>query len=93
MLESLAPHLDLPVAPRRTLSTRAARGSRELIDVNRATAKELEALPGIGPALAGRIITSREADGPFRTVEELQRVAGIGPALLERLRPLVRVAR
>lgn len=93
MLESLAPHLDLPATARRPASRRGAGEVAELIDVNRATGKELEVLPGIGPALAERIIASRESDGPFRTVDELQRVAGIGPALLERLRPLVRAGR
>lgn len=93
MLESLAPHLDLPATARGAASRRQRGDAAELIDVNRASAKELEALPGIGPALAGRIIASREADGRFRTVDELQRVAGIGPALLQRLRPLVRAGR
>ena len=61
-----------------------------LVDVNRATSRELETLPGIGPALAGRIVASREEEGPFRRVEDLERVRGIGPATVERLRPLVR---
>lgn len=65
-------------------------GQPPLVDVNRATARELEALPGIGPALAGRIVASREEEGPFRSVEELQRVRGIGPATVARLRPLAR---
>ncbi|WP_145279804.1 ComEA family DNA-binding protein [Tautonia plasticadhaerens] len=48
---------------------------------------ELEALPGIGPTLAARIIERR----PYRSVEELVEVKGIGLKTLERLRPLVRV--
>jgi competence protein ComEA len=56
-----------------------------LVNVNSATAAELEALPGIGPAKAQAIIENR----PFSTVEELDRVPGIGPATLDRLRPLV----
>ena len=66
------------------------RGRQEtVVNVNRATAVELEALPGIGPALARRIVADREAQGPFATVAALDRVSGIGPALLARLERLV----
>ncbi len=60
-----------------------------LINVNTATPAELESLPGIGPALAQRIIQDRQANGPYETVDQLTRVRGIGPATLEKLRPLV----
>lgn len=99
MLASLAPHLDLPAVPPPTLGSgrRSREDSREgasaTVDLNRASPVELEALPGIGPALAARIIASREAEGRFGSVDELLRVPGIGPALLERLRPAVRVTR
>jgi len=49
------------------------------IDINRATLDDLITLPGIGPALAQRIIDYRIEHGPFRSVEELERVSGIGP--------------
>ncbi|MBL9031418.1 MAG: helix-hairpin-helix domain-containing protein [Phycisphaerae bacterium] len=61
------------------------------VDLNTATAAELELLPGIGPALAKRIIDYRAAAGRFRSVEDLDNVSGIGPKIMERLRPLVRV--
>lgn len=61
------------------------------LDVNTASAAELDALPGIGPVLAGRIVETRDAHGPFAAVDELVEVPGIGDAVLERLRPLVRV--
>mgnify|MGYP001316210231 CR=1 FL=1 len=61
------------------------------LDLNRATAADLERLPGIGPALAARIVAYRDSIGRFRAVDELDHVRGIGPALLERLRPHVSV--
>ncbi len=60
------------------------------VDLNAADAAALDAVPGIGPVLAGRIVAHRE-DGPFTSVDELADVAGIGPTLLDRLRDLVRV--
>lgn len=60
------------------------------LDVNTATAADLELLPGIGPALAQRIVDDRARSGPFRTLEDLDRVRGIGPRTVERLRPFVR---
>jgi competence protein ComEA len=60
------------------------------VDLNRAGPEELQTLPGIGPALAGRIVESRKREGPFRSAEDLLRVRGIGPATLARFRTLVR---
>jgi competence protein ComEA len=61
------------------------------VNVNTASADELERLPGVGPVLARRIVQDRQARGPFRRVEDLERVRGIGPGLVRRLRPLVRL--
>lgn len=61
-----------------------------LLDLNRATAADLEALPGVGPVLAGRIVAHRERHGAFRHPDELLAVRGIGPRLLARLRDRVR---
>lgn len=58
------------------------------VDVNRATELELAQLPGIGPALAARIVSAR----PFAAVDELRRVRGLRRATLERLRPLLSAA-
>lgn len=60
------------------------------VPLNSATALELDCLPGVGPALAGRIVADRSARGPFRGVEELDRVPGIGKRLVDRLRPFLR---
>ena len=59
------------------------------VDVNRATAGELDVLPGVGPATATAIVTERERNGPFLSVDDLERVPGIGPAKLDALRELV----
>jgi competence protein ComEA len=59
------------------------------IDVNRATASQLETLPGVGPATSTAIVTERERNGPFLNVDDLARVPGIGPAKLAGLRDLV----
>ncbi|MBW3534000.1 MAG: ComEA family DNA-binding protein [Gemmatimonadetes bacterium] len=61
------------------------------LDLNRATTEELEALPGVGPALAERILALRARRGRFGRVEDLLEVRGIGPATLDRLRARVRV--
>lgn len=61
------------------------------LDLNAATAAELERLPKVGPALAGRIVAFRQRHGPFPAVDSLVRVPGIGPATLGLLRDLVRV--
>lgn len=61
------------------------------LDLNTASAAELEELPGIGPVLAGRIVAWRDANGPFPSVDVLGEVSGIGPVVLENLRPLVTV--
>ena len=61
------------------------------LDLNTATAAELDALPGIGPARARAIVAYREANGRFASVADLGRVPGIGPALAARLRDGVTV--
>jgi len=63
-----------------------------LLNLNRATVAELDALPGIGNVLANRIVEWREREGPFQSVDDLGKVEGIGPALLAKLAPLVTVA-
>lgn len=59
------------------------------VNVNTADSATLEQLPGIGPALAGRIIDHREQVGPFGSLEDLDAVSGIGPAMMEQLDGLV----
>jgi competence protein ComEA len=59
--------------------------------VNRASAKEFEALDGIGPVLASRIIAYRKANGPFATVDDLLKVPGIGAGTLSKFKTKLRV--
>lgn len=63
-----------------------------LVNINTATEAELEALPGIGPSLAARIVEHRESNGPFEAVEDILNVTGIGDAKLEAIRELITVS-
>lgn len=75
-----------PAVPGAVLGASAAGG---LIDINRATAAELDALPGVGPSTAQKIVDDRETNGPFATPEDLMRVPGIGAKKFDALRDLV----
>ena len=70
------------------VATATAEGPTQL-DLNRASAAELEALPGIGAVKAAAILAVREERGGFKQVAEIESVRGIGPALTAKLRPLV----
>ena len=61
------------------------------LDLNSATAEQLEDLPGVGPATAAAIVAYRQEKGRFRSVDELLEVRGIGEAKLAAIRPKVRV--
>ena len=63
-----------------------------VIDLNRASAEDLDALPGIGPALAQRIIDHRQAHGPFKKVEDLEGVSGFGAKKLEKIKPYLSIS-
>ncbi|MBM3955962.1 MAG: helix-hairpin-helix domain-containing protein [Planctomycetes bacterium] len=60
------------------------------VDINAAAPAELMPLPGLGPAMAARIVDHRASHGPFTRPEDLLDVPGIGPATLDRLRPHLR---
>jgi competence protein ComEA len=68
-----------------------APGSGGLVDLNAAGAADLDALPGIGPVLAQRIVDFRTRNGPFTSVDQLDDVPGIGPAIFAQLTSLVTV--
>lgn len=94
LLESLAPHVALVPGPARgTGGGAGGAGGAAPLDLNRASETELQALPGIGPALAARIVQWRSEHGPFETIEALEQVPGVGPALRARIGPHVSVVR
>ena len=78
--------------PLLTFTPEFAAETNALLDLNTADQAALETLPGIGEALAQRILAYRETHGPFSSVDELQAVDGIGPGILARLRPYVTAA-
>lgn len=90
------PSRDDPLAAGPAATTRAGSGGSggstapELVDLNRATSAELEALPGIGPVTAGKIITSREGQ-PFAAVQDLRTRKLVGEKTFEQLKDLVTV--
>ena len=61
------------------------------ININTATAAELDALPGIGPLLSQRIVDWREAHGPFATIADIKQVPGIGDVIFERIKDRITV--
>lgn len=96
LLEALRPYLrfDPPVmarAPPPARSGMVQPPAEGLPDVNTMTPAEFAALPGIGPALAGRIVAYRESHGSIADIGELEAVSGVGPVLVGRLRKLVAV--
>ena len=106
-VERMRPFLRLGPAAARSVEAGARRGPARsavaapggapggggLVDINRATAAELQAIPGIGPVIAERIVAYRNENGPFRQVDELTQVAGVGEKTLARIAPLVTARR
>ena len=90
--EQLAVGVPAAAAPGGPVAAGAPAGSGGgLVDLNTAGVAELDALPGIGPVLAQRIVDHRSQQGSFRSVEELDDVPGIGPAIAAELAELVTV--
>jgi competence ComEA-like helix-hairpin-helix protein len=87
--------VDLPVAGEDSVDgATAAIGVEEVdgwIELNGATALQLQSLPSIGPKTAARILAHRQEHGPFLNIEGLQKVSGIGPRTIEKLRSRLRV--
>lgn len=83
-IEGGSPVIATPVAAVVTVTT-------ELVNINTASAGELDALPGIGPTTAQKIIEYREQNGPFVNTEDIINVSGIGPGTYERIKDLISV--
>ncbi|MET7281619.1 ComEA family DNA-binding protein [Kribbella sp. NPDC005582] len=81
----------LPAQPTGTATPDGAQPPTTPLNLNTATAPQLDALPGVGPVLAQRIIDYRTQNGPFTTVDQLQEVPGVGPKKFDSLKPHVRI--
>lgn len=81
--------IEIPVHVAEIAGSGAGGASDTGVDLNRASAEELQQLPGVGPVLAGRIVDHRDEHGMFESVEDLLDVPGIGEAKLEQLRSAV----
>ena len=85
------PLLVVEAAPAQAAAWNAVLRNARRVDINAASAAELERLPEVGPGLAKRIVEYRAAHGPFAAPEELSRVKGIGPKKLKVLAPYITV--
>jgi competence protein ComEA len=91
----------LAVAAAATLPSPAADGKAtgkgsppaQAVDLNQAGEQELIAIPGIGPALAKRIVEFREANGPYRRIEDVMKVKGIGEKSFQKIKPFIKVGK
>jgi competence ComEA-like helix-hairpin-helix protein len=93
LMERISKSLDFRSPPRGRVRGRSGtRRASDRVDLNYADSETLQGLPGVGPALADRIIRAR-GEEPFRTVDDLARVPGIGPATVARLRAVAWVGR
>jgi competence protein ComEA len=89
--------LSVPVAsmssPRALAATQEARPAApaQIVNVNSGTVAQFEALPGIGPSMAQRIVTYRDKNGPFKKLEDLMNIQGIGEKSFLKLRPFLTI--
>ena len=87
---------EIPSSPVTSMSDQPSaapnRSHKGLLDLNRATEEDFDALPGIGPRLAERILEYRKSAGAFHSLDELRAVKGIGKKTFERIRPLITVS-
>lgn len=77
------------VSSQASIPTSSSNSSSSLVNINTATADELDNLPGVGPSTAAAIIHDREAIGAFSSIEDLMRVSGIGEAKFEKLKDYI----
>ena len=84
-----AQHVHVPV--RGATAVAAAPADDGLLDLNRASAADLEELPGVGAVLAERIVARRTEQGAYTSLDELREVSGVGSKLYEQIAPLLKV--
>lgn len=80
-----------PQALSQDAATTQTSGGAAIVNLNTATSTELQALPGIGPAMATRILEYRQKHGPFKKIEEVMNVQGVGEKVFLRLKPQLSV--
>jgi len=91
-VSGVGPSLLAAIDDQVTVGAIGPRPPRAPLDLNRATPRELERLPGIGPTRAAAIVDDRRAHGPFDTVDALARVRGVGPVTVARIAERVTVS-
>ena len=74
-----------------TSSNSSSTSQTGIVNINTASAAQLDSLPGIGTTYAQRIIDYRQANGPFKTIDEIQNIKGIGPATFAKLKDQITV--
>lgn len=79
----------LPLQAQNAAAAKSPAGT--VLNLNTATADQLDALPGVGPAMAARILEYRQKNGPFKKVEDLMNIRGIGEKNFLKLKPLITV--
>ena len=89
---TVSPSPVVPLSDQHSTVAAPKRSYKGLLDLNRATDQDFDALPGIGPRLAERIVEYRQSVGAFHSLDELRSVKGIGKRKFERIRPLLTVA-
>jgi competence protein ComEA len=82
---------DSLVLPGATATKSPSESNQDLININTATAAELDVLPGIGPTIAQRIVDYREENGPFDAIEDIMKVSGVGPSTFDQIKDLITV--
>ncbi|HSF65923.1 MAG TPA: helix-hairpin-helix domain-containing protein [Nitrospiraceae bacterium] len=88
---TVSPSTLTSLAGQRPTTSIPKRPPQGLLDLNRATEKDFDALPGIGPQLAERIMKYRQSVGAFQSPDELRAVKGVGKKKFEKIRPMVTV--
>ena len=83
-----SPPISPPSSP--SLPSLSSQGGGK-VNINTATAQELDALPGVGPSIAQRIIEYRTTNGPFQSIEDIKNVGGIGDVTFEKLKDKITV--